>query len=251
MYGAVSVQDALQGGDRLRTLFHGRIAHGSQSIGKSHRREPTLYYGRESGGAIALQRPAGSHRTGVVGLGTGTLAAYGQPGDTFRFYEINPLITRVALSQFTYLQDSKANVELVAGDARISLDHEHPQNFDTLILDAFSGDSIPVHLLTSEAFGSYVRHLRPGGVLAINASNQYLDLTPVIAKLAQLHGMQTLRVPSAEDRIRHTCVAEWLLVSSDLGFLADVESRRRGYRILPNAIRPWTDQYSNLLAVLR
>src|SRR5262249_51887740 len=135
------------------------------------------------GRAIRQVQQSGPARVGVIGLGTGTLAVYGRAGDYFRFYEINPLVLRLARTQFTFLNDCKARLDAALGDARLSLEREAPENFDVLAVDAFSSDAIPVHLLTREAFELYFRHLKSSGVLAVHVSNKHLDLPPVV-KLA-------------------------------------------------------------------
>lgn len=142
---------------------------------------PTTYYGESSGIGITLNyfnKRLPVVRVGVIGLGAGTIASYGRTGDQYRFYEINPAVQGIAHSYFSFLRDSHAAVNLVSGDARLSLEREAPQRFDVLAIDAFSGDSIPMHLLTREAFREYIRHMAPGGVLAVHASNQYLNLAP-------------------------------------------------------------------------
>lgn len=253
-YGALAVREAPTpafGGSQVRTLLHGRVLHGGQVLSEAARREPTFYYGRESGGGIALARPMASHRAGVVGLGAGTLASYGRPGDYYRFYELDPLVAQLARSQFTYLQDSRARVDVVLGDGRLSLEREPGQRFDTLILDAFSGDSIPVHLLTEEAFRCYYRHLAPGGILAVHVSSDFVDLRPVVADLAAASSRRALLVQSAGSVERQSSRAAWILVSENREFLREV-SRRPGAEFLaPSGRRPWTDQFSNVLSVLR
>ena len=126
-------------------------------------------------------------KVGVIGLGTGTLAYYGAKGDVYRFYDINPAVMTIAQRDFTYLQDSDATIELVLGDARLSLEREPPQQFDVLVIDAFSSDAIPVHLITAEALGVYLRHMKPGGVIAFHVTNRFLNLVPVVAGLADAH----------------------------------------------------------------
>jgi hypothetical protein len=172
--------------ETTRTLYHGRIQHGTQLFGNGLRTQPSSYYAHNSGVGLALDlccftregevRP---RRIGVVGLGTGTLAAYGKPGDDITFYEIDPLVERLARALFTYLRDSQAKTQVVPGDARLSIarDTASPP-YDVLVLDAFSGDAIPIHLLTAQAIALYRRHLQPGGILAIHISSQYLDLAP-------------------------------------------------------------------------
>src|SRR5260370_30029976 len=174
--------------------------HGEQFLDAERRTRPTTYCGLTCGVGLAL-RTSQSHpreRVGAIGLGAGTLASYGRPGDSYRFYEINPLVIQVAHSQFTFLKDSKADVQVALGDARLSLEREPKQSFDVLAVDAFSSDSIPVHLLTKEAFGLYFRHLKDNGVLAVHVSNRYVDLEPVVARAAAALGKEAMVVDSAE-----------------------------------------------------
>jgi SAM-dependent methyltransferase len=251
-YGVLSIRQAIDdAGNKLRVLFHGVTAHGGQLLTPGLRGEPTFYYGRKSGVGLALQRPISGHRVGIVGLGAGTLAAYGNAGDYYRFYELNPLVTQLAFSQFTFLRDSRAHVDIAPGDARLSLEHEPKQQFDTLVLDAFSGDSIPVHLLTREAFQCYFRHLKNDGILAVHVSNQYLDLRPVVADIASNFGKQALYVLSAAEPKRGTLIAAWILVTADRPFLERLASAKRGEFLPPSRHRLWTDQYSNVLGALR
>ena len=190
--------ETLGDADATRTLVHGTITHGLQFLAPDRRRFPTTYYGRQSGVGLAILNTRHSaQRVGVIGLGAATLASYGRPGDYYRFYEINPLVIEVARKQFTYLSDCPAKVDVVLGDARLSLDREPSQQFDVLAVDAFSSDSIPVHLLTLEAFRLYFRHLRPDGVLAVHVSNTHLKLEPVVGRLAQ-----ALRKDDSPDRYR-------------------------------------------------
>ena len=166
-YGALRINDTGKTADQdaTRQLTHGTINHGEQFLDPKRRREPTTYYGPASGIGMVLRDLSGGGpiKVGVIGLGTGTIAAYGRAGDTYRYYEINPLVIQIARRYFTYLSDTKAKVEIALGDARLSLEREQPQNFDVLAVDAFSSDSIPVHLLTREAFALYLRHLKPDG----------------------------------------------------------------------------------------
>ena len=182
-YGALKVVDtgSPEDLDSTRGLLHGTINHGEQFMNPARRRLPTTYYSEESGIGIAIrdkQQSPGGMRVGVIGLGTGTTAAYGRAGDYYRFYEINPQVRAIAETEFTFLADCPCRVETAIGDARLSLEREAPQNFDVLAVDAFSGDSIPVHLLTTEAMQLYSRHLKPDGILAFHISNRYLDLRP-------------------------------------------------------------------------
>jgi hypothetical protein len=239
-YGAVRVTESAG----VRSIVHGTINHGLQRL--DHPREPTTYYGRESGGAKAIEatrRPG--MRVGVIGLGAGTLAVYARPGDHYRFYEINPEVARLAREQFTFLRDCEARTEVLVGDGRLVLADESEQNYDVLVVDAFSGDSIPVHLLTQEAFELYARHLRPDGILALHISNTHLDLRPVVARLAQSLGRPAYLVENPGDPKSEVSVAVWALVP--------MAGRSLSGRLISDTHgQPlWTDDYSNLVRVLR
>ena len=169
--------------DATRTLTHGTINHGEQFLNPARRDLPDHLLRaeyRRRGGHPGEAGMGKAIRVGVIGLGTGTISAYGRPGDYYRFYEINPLVLRLAHTEFTFLRDCKAKVDVAMGDARLSLEREAPENFDVLAVDAFSSDSIPVHLLTREAMQLFFRHLKPDGILAVHISNRYLDLQPVL-----------------------------------------------------------------------
>src|SRR5260370_23746019 len=187
-----------------RYLYNGPIRHGSQIYTDELRKTPTTYYAHNSGVGLALDlccwdRP---RPVGVIGLGAGTLAAYGRNGDVFRFYDINPLVQPIARHLFTYIRESAATIEVVPGDARVSLAAEAPQQYDVLAVDAFSGDAIPGHLLTRQAMAVYQRHLRPGGIFAVHVSNKFLKLSPVVAQLAGSPGLHTGFLPSGPHQDR-------------------------------------------------
>ncbi len=209
-------------------LLNGTIQHGTQIFADGLTRIPTTYYAVDSGIGLALRfccsAPEASDGTrprniGVIGLGTGTLAAYGQTGDRIRFYEINPLVRPIAQNLFTYLRDSPAQISFADGDARTSLTREAPQNFDVLAVDAFSGDAIPLHLLTTEAIALYKKHLAPGGILAFHVSNQYLNLAPEIAQLATAANMQSKLVESPGDDAAGSYRSTWVLLTNSPDFL--------------------------------
>jgi spermidine synthase len=188
----------------------------------------------------------------VIGLGVGTLAAYGKSGDYFRFYEINPQISAVAKTLFTYLRDTQAKTEIVIGDGRLSLESERPQQFDVLAVDAFSGDAIPVHLLTREAMAIYLRHLKPEGVLAVQVSNKYLYLAPVVQLLADDVSYSTRWITSSFDQQNLVATSNWVLVTRNARFLNDVDSLTHHSAIrVPPHLRLWTDDYNSLFQVLR
>jgi SAM-dependent methyltransferase len=241
-YGTLSLGN-FEPDDRSRAalfLYHGSIIHGVQLLSPSRIDEPTSYYGRGSGVEMVLKRRQGARRRiGVVGLGVGTLAAYGKPGDYFRFYEINPLVVQLASSRFAFLKRSEARVDVVLGDGRLSLEREPAQAFDVLVIDAFSSDSIPVHLLTREAFAQYFRHLNEDGVLAVHITNRHVDLAPLLGRVGEVFGKRTHVLSSGPDRSRHVFGARWFV------FDGRAESMAR-----PDA-GIWTDDYSNLLAVLK
>ncbi len=255
-YGSLRVKEThlpVQAGTS-RTLMHGSIKHGMQWFAEEYRREPTTYYARDSGVGLALgycceSRP---RKIGVIGLGAGTMAAYGRDGDTLRFYEINPLVEGIARELFSYLRESRARVTVVEGDARVSLAREAPQGFDVLVVDAFSGDAIPVHLLTVEALKEYRRHMSLGGVIAFHVSNQYLDLAPVLGRLAESSGMEARVVvsPGREDRGEYA--ANWVLLSDGDGLFGRKEFAWAAERIPERTgVRVWTDDYSSLLPIVR
>jgi spermidine synthase len=247
------VVESVRGGGPTRTLYHGIVQHGAQYLDGAKRLEPTMYFGPESGVGLVLRFCCeGPKRVGIIGLGAGTLAAYGKPGDAFQFYEINPQVIDLAQSEFTFLRDSKASIRIVTGDARLSLERETGPPYDVFIADAFSGDAIPVHLLTTEAFDLYLRHLKPAGILAVHISNQYLDLAQVVAQVASAHGMATRLVHSPKDETQLYSQADWVLMTRDASFFArpEIGSSAKNIEQRPG-LRLWTDDYNNLLQVLR
>ncbi len=251
---SVDPEGVWTGAGPVRLLMNGRVRHGMQIMNAEFRQAPTTYYGTDSGVGVALGNCcAGRTKSvGVIGLGAGTVAAYGQAGDRFRFYEINPLVAPIARNLFTYLRDSKVAITVVEGDGRAELHREPPQGFDVLVVDAFSGDAIPLHLLTREAMEVYRRQLAPGGVIAFHVSNSYLDLAPEIALLADAEGMQARVVQNEAAPAKGEFRATWVLVTEDAGFFArpGVESAAMPIR-RQAGLRLWTDDYSSLLPVLQ
>jgi predicted O-methyltransferase YrrM len=253
-YGTLSVADVADDGHMKRQLVHGAILHGSQYLDNERRRWPTTYYGDNGGAGMAVlaTRHDGQQRVGVIGLGAGTMAAYGRAGDYYRFYEINPLVARLARSQFTFLSDCPAIVETAMGDARLSLEREQPQQFDVLVVDAFSGDSIPVHLLTREAFAVYFRHMKPGGILAVHISNRNMDLAPVVKHASDYYGKEARLVDSEEEESRGLTGSAWILISDRANAFDAEELKDSVTAVEPeSAIRPWTDDYSSIYTILR
>jgi SAM-dependent methyltransferase len=186
-----------------------------------------------------------------VGLGTGTLAAFGKPGDTFVFYELNPQVIMIANSLFFFLRQSSAHVQVVEGDARLSLQRE-TQPFDLIVLDAFSGDAIPVHLITGESMALYSRLLNPNGVIAFHVSNHYLDLAPVVRQLANDAGYQAIEVQNKDDVDNTVFASDWVLVTNNAAVLDNPAIRLHSVPIKRrDGLRPWTDSFNNLLEIVR
>ncbi|MGD1094153.1 MAG: fused MFS/spermidine synthase [Bryobacteraceae bacterium] len=252
-YGGLRVVQSSMSGRDVRTLYHGTIEHGAEFMSPARRMAPTSYYGPSSGAGLTLRYAVkGPKRVGIIGLGAGTLSAYGQPGDDFQFYEINPQVIELANSQFFYLRDSPARVHVTLGDARLSLEREPAQGFDVLVVDAFSGDAIPVHLLTKEAFELYFKHLKPMGVLTIHVSNQYLDLAPVVQTLASFFDEPAVLIHSDKDEKQLISAASWVLITKNRDFFTLPEIADVSEPIPPHpALRLWTDDYNNLLQVIR
>jgi SAM-dependent methyltransferase len=214
---------------------------------------PTTYYGPDSGVGLALARCcANAKRVGAIGLGAGTLAAYGKTSDYFRFYEINPQVIDIAKNYFSYLRDSPAQIDIVLGDARVSLESEAPQHFDVLAVDAFSGDAIPVHLLTREAFAVYLRHLKPDGILAVHTSNTYLNLPPVVELLAEDAGCEARMIINDDDHRKLIDSSDWVLVTRNWHFLDAIDGTVMTEPIsVPPTLRLWSDDFNNLFQILR
>ena len=238
--------------DKVRQLYHGSIKHGEQMLSAENRRKPTAYYGRSAGIGLAIANSNPDHKkVGVIGLGAGTLAVYGQPGDTYRMYEINPQVIELAKSEFTFMSDSPATIDTVLGDARLSMEREEPQNFDVLAVDAFSGDSIPVHLITAQAMDVYLRHMKPDGIIAFHITNRFLWLAPVVENICKQKGLSIALIHDENDspELRNT---DWVLVSRNPQMLEQEAIRGRATPIqgIPG-LGVWTDDFNNLFEVLK
>jgi hypothetical protein len=243
-------------------LMHGITLHGLQFIDPSRRKLPTAYYWQDSGVGLAYTQHtnyADGMKVGVIGLGVGTLAAYGRPGDIIRFYEINPLVVQLAQGEgeyFSFLKDSAAQVEVVLGDARLSLEreleHTGSQGYDLLVLDAFSSDSVPIHLLTQQAFALYRGHLKPDGILAVHVSNRVLKLEQVVYAMANEFGLQAVSILAGKEG-PGTHTSRWVLLTTNQAFLDSLA--QQGYAAVKDEADPqfrlWTDDYSNLFQILR
>lgn len=236
----------------VRSMVHGSITHGEQYL--NHPQQPTAYYCERSGiGRVLNSLPTDRPRTiGVVGLGTGTLAAYGRSGDVMRVYEINDQVLDLAQRHFSYLSDSAARIVPVLGDGRLMLEREEPQHFDVLVMDAFSGDSIPTHLLTLEALSGYLRHMRADGLLAIHTTNTYLDLRPVMAAAAQHLGMTALLLDLPRGHGDPFCRRSSWVVFVKPDRVGQLPPPLQGAEVLHTkpGFRPWTDTFSNLFDIL-
>ena len=265
-YGVIRVRELTPDGatQRAYVMSHGITVHGLQFTEPALRALATTYYVPGGGAGLAiLHHPKYQRgepmRVGLLGAGVGTLAAYGRPGDEYRLYEINPVVAELAQGEgnyFSFLSDSKANITVVLGDARISLEREladgNRQNFDLLVLDMFNSDSIPVHLVTKEAFSLYLSHLAPDGMIAAHITNLHLDLQPVFWRLAQHYGLRMIRINYDGDE-KGGFASHWMLLARDPAFLEvsalqAVAVDLRGYS---SSLKLWTDDYSNLFQVLK
>lgn len=266
-YGSLTVRDVEVAGQWQRQLIDGTTSHGAQYLNTELAQVPLSYYRPDTGVALAINHflAADTNRTaqqlqqrqlGLVGLGAGALAAYGRAGDYLHFYEINPAVIHAAEQHFSYLADSAAQVQIYAGDARLVLAEQWQQQgskqFDILVLDAFSSDAIPMHLLTAEAMQLYWQHLLPDGVLAVHISNNYLDLSSVLRNQAAELGLTALFMPTPADH-ENPAATEWVLLSRNQRFLAQ-PAITGAVRPWPRLLKPevhWTDQHSNLFSVLK
>jgi len=261
-YGVQSVVDYADRDPEWRyyVLQHGRIAHGLQFAQPERASMITSYFGPNTGLGLALRQfpRQENQRIGLLGLGVGTIAAYGKPGDYLRIYEINPHVKEVAERPFTYLALSKAKIDVIMGDGRLSMENEPPQNFDFIIMDAFSSDAVPVHLLTKEAFQIYQSHLKPDGAILVNISNRYLDLRPVVENAARVFGFDSHHInnePSTyedEDGGWWLYGSTWMVLSKNKEFmsrsaLSEVASPPLG----TNTVPLWTDDYASMFRILQ
>jgi len=253
-YGTLRTENigAIDQPESKRRLINGVIMHGEQFLSPELRHEPITYYGPRSGIGILLRdHGAPPRRVGVIGLGSGTLAAYGRKGDVFHFYDINPQVVEIARHEFTYLQDSPAAIEISLGDARLSLEREPAQSFDVLAIDAFSSDSIPIHLMTVEAMTVFLKHMKPDGVIAYHVSNRFFELPPVVKQIAEAHGLHSaLIVDNGEDS--DLSKSDWVLVTKSSTLLDSPELAAGTVEPMDiPGLRVWTDDDHNLFQVFR
>ena len=251
-YGGLRVNEYNRGTeDESRMLVHGTIDHGMEFMKPERRQEHITYYSPGSGISMAIQYLRHSPmRIGVIGLGAGSLASFAEPGDVVRFYEINPLVETIARSEFFYLGECRGKTEVVLGDGRLALEREPSQNYDLLVADAFSGDAVPVHLLTEQALEVYFRHLKPSGILALNITNTHLELAPIVEKLAAALGKYSVIVTNEPDDERKFHSARWALVSSKPITSPEILASAEKPATRPD-LRVWTDDYNNLFQILK
>ncbi len=260
-FGIVRISEGESEAGKYRKMVNGTTSHGVQFLGEEAERLPRSYFGPTSGLGVAMEQTRRLRhqplRIGVIGLGVGTAAAYAKAGDRVRFYEINPEVERLARKHFTFLSDSPADVEVVIGDARVSMSREAEsgalQQFDLLVLDAFNGDSVPVHLLTREAYTLYQEHLRPGGALAFHISNRYLGLSTIVRDVARNCGDEAVRILNAAEPERGIAEARWVLSTSNAEFLKAelVRVEATDWLGSETPAAPWTDDSASLWDALR
>jgi hypothetical protein len=252
-YGTLRVQEA----NNSWRLMHGVIIHGEQYRDEARKREATTYYAPTSGigRTITLLReatPGQPQRVGLIGLGVGTLATYGRAGDHYRVYELNPAVLDLARRRFSYLSDSAAEIVTPLGDARLVLESEAPQRLDILAVDAFSSDSIPVHLITREAMATYRRHVHDGGAIVFHISNRYLELTGVVRQLADSIGWTAMRVVDEPPKDSDGYHSDWIVVTRNPGLILALREQAKAEEASPDPrLKPWTDDYNNLFQVLK
>jgi hypothetical protein len=249
-YGTLQVFNNVERGSR--SMLHGQITHGRQFTAPDKLDLPTTYYSPDGGAGKAMQIKLadGPRRVGVIGLGVGTLVTYGRKDDYFRLYEIDPLVIDIAHKNFSYLSRTAAKTEIVLGDARLQLELEPAQQFDVLVVDAFSGDSVPIHLLTFEAFAQYFRHLKPQGVLAVHITNRFLDLRPVVKTAADHFGKDVRLVDSVGIPEKLVLRSRWALISSDTAFFQNPLLNGATTISTQASFRPWKDDYSSIISVM-
>jgi hypothetical protein len=244
-----------------RSMYHGAIMHGGQLLGDSFRNTPADYFSPGSGygrvfASLRDMRPRQPLNVGVIGLGAGVLAAWMEPGDSLAFYEISPRVVDIARREFTFLADTPARTEIIMGDGRLSLEREPPRGYDVLGIDAFSGDSIPMHLVTREAMAIYVKHLKPDGVIVFQATNRFVDLLPVIQGLAAEFGMEAVNV--ADEPVAESGPEYWysstdqVIVTRNRRLLDWPHVAAAAEEIEPRPDLPlFTDSHHNLLRILK
>jgi hypothetical protein len=261
-FGTLRVYESKGGVLPVRTLMHGRTVHGTQILNPVLKHWATTYYALPTAIGLAFEHhprrfsPQASERglrVGVVGLGVGTIAALGKPGDTIRFYEINPDVTDTARNWFSYLKDSYAATEVVMGDARVRLEEEAArgelQAFDVLAVDAFNSDSIPTHLLTLECADLYRRHLKPDGLLLFHTSNKALDLAPVTRAIAAHLGWRSQQFST--ELTPGGARVKWVVVSNNGTFMDNpIVGMGKDPGVQSTRMEKWTDDFTSPWRIL-
>ena len=254
-YGRLSVKQigyGISDSDSFRAELHGTIQHGKQFVYPANRHFTTSYYSEYSGVGMALAHiNPGQPKIGGVGMGIGTIAAHSKKGGSVKFYEINPNVIDYANEYFYYLKESPAPVEVVLGDGRLMLEREPPQQFDVLAIDAFSGDAIPVHLITREAMALYLKHIQPNGAVAFHVTSRYLNLAPVVKQLADAVGYEAVLISDKSNDMRNS-PSNWVVVTRNRDFLNAPEVMNNRVNIEPiSGMGIWTDDFSNLFQILK
>lgn len=257
-FGVYNIKDIEQRG--VRVLTHGTTVHGGQFLAPDRQREPTSYYGRSAGVGLVLGNSAqvfgADADVGIVGLGAGTLACYREPEQTYRYYEIDPAVLAFSdQERFTFLLQCSPEAETVIGDARLALEQEPAGQFDVLVVDAFSSDAIPLHLLTREAFGIYNRAIRDDGALLIHISNRFLDLQPVLASAAEECGCEVAlrrddKLPAGQELSQ----SDWVVMTRDPAVMARIKQATGAdlWQDLNAPLdEPWTDDYASILPLIK
>jgi hypothetical protein len=256
-YGVLHVRDDPPAEDApgIRVLVHGTINHGTQLLSPGSDRIPTSYFGVTSGISLAIHAKgdAGPLRIGILGLGAGVTATLARAGDTLHYYEINPLVVQIAKTQFGFWRACPAEKQLFMGDGRLVLEGMSSEQLDFLAMDAFTSDAVPVHLLTKEAYATYGRHLKPDGVLAVNVSNRYLDLEPVVAQTASELGWSGVVVNDDANEEEYYSPSTWILMCRSPKIFDHANFRGtpvERLKVKPG-FHPWTDDYSNIIQILK
>ena len=253
-YGVVRVRDWKRVA-RVRAMYHGSITHGCQYLDPAKAMKGACYVSPTSAYGRVMRALEGKPRkVGVIGLGAGSLMAYARPGDEWVFYELDPMVVEIAERQFSFQRLSPVKAKYVLGDGRLSLEREAPRGYDLLAIDAFSGDSIPMHLITREAMAVYMKHLRPDGALVFQATNRYVDLLPVIRRLADEFGMQTAWIedlPPRSDNGDFAFETDQVIVTKNHALLQSplIKDVSRPARQRDD-LKLFTDDYFNLFRIL-
>jgi len=253
-YGSLKIREANKGTPHAyRVLVNGTIVHGIQFQDPKRQQDPVTYFSKNSGVGLAMQYlPQGPRRVGIIGLGTGTLLAYARRGDYFHYYEINPLVPDIANRYFTYLSNCLGKVDISVGDGRLLLKKENPQHYDLLVVDAFTSDAIPIHLMTTEAIELYFKHLKAEGILALHVSNLHLDLVKIVAKISKTLQKKAILIYNKGDDANAIYKSSWVLLTSNRNLMNRPDIAKVAKTLTSqDRVRAWTDDYSNLIQIVK